>query len=452
MDRPQVKKSYGYPLGTVMRSTDGEEYTIQGFLGRGGQGEVYRVSSKNGEFALKWYHPEIMSKIRAEDFYQNLARNVKRGIPALSSGDQAMQFVWPLKLMEARDGSFGYIMRLFLPGYEPLQNVYMLRKMDATLGRAVPIAWNSWFTRVTAGLNIVRAFEILHANGYSYQDLNDGGISINMNTGDVLICDCDNVSPDKVNLGIKGVMTYMAPEVITGKKLPDRLTDQYSLAVILFRLFLHGHPMNGVESRSLHNSDQISQRDADMQIYGYQPHYCLARQDNPNPPDRQYNWDVYRYCWIYPRVLMEAFDRVFTEGIEHWEARLTATEWRNVLVQVRDDLVLVNGKEEFLDLILPKSLPEACRVLKYPTGRKVYCMPGKILYQCHLSAYSPNFSEPVAKIIPTNRPEVIGLYNHTGKEISCDYQGKTRNCPPEGRIPLIQGMKLWLGKEIIEVE
>ena len=305
---------------------------------------------------------------------------------------------------------------------------------------------------VTAGLNIARAFEILHASGLSYQDLNEGGIAVDMNNGNVLICDCDNVSPDKTNLGIRGILTYMAPEVVLGQKLPDRLTDQYSLAVVLFRLFLRGHPMHGDESRALNNSETISQEEAKMRIYGSMPHYCLAPYNNPNPASPVANADVFNMCWEYPLCLMDAFEQVFTDGVRDPSKRLTATEWRKVLLEVRDSLLLVDGKESYYRIRKPKPLPAECRTLVYRHGRRVLLMPGKILYRYHLDEYGTDYRTPVAKIIPTVKSGVIGLHNNTGLPIRFSMEGKEGTCPDQGRMPLLTGMKLEIGGTEISVE
>ena len=87
---------------------------------------------------------------------------------------------------------------------------------------------------LTAAINIVKAFRALHLAGKSYQDLNDGGFFIDTKTGDVLVCDCDNVAADGDNFGIGGMPGFMAPEVVRGIAKPDVLTDRYSLAVVLF--------------------------------------------------------------------------------------------------------------------------------------------------------------------------------------------------------------------------
>ena len=147
--------------GQTVRASDGVNYTILSFLGRGGQGDVYKVSGQDGEYALKWFHAaSFLKRINAEAFYKNIVRNVENGTPHLSSGDTATQFIWPQKLVDWQLGSFGYLMPLFQPGYSPLSDVILGRRREAD-GTEVPLVWKSWFIRVTAALNLVRAFEIV---------------------------------------------------------------------------------------------------------------------------------------------------------------------------------------------------------------------------------------------------------------------------------------------------
>ena len=54
-------------------------------------------------------------------------------------------------------------------------------------------------------------------------------------TGDVLICDNDNVSANGIdNSSVYGTPRFMAPEIVMGQAKPSRNTDLYSLAVLLF--------------------------------------------------------------------------------------------------------------------------------------------------------------------------------------------------------------------------
>lgn len=65
-------------------------------------------------------------------------------------------------------------------------------------------------------------------------------------TGDVLICDNDNVSANGIdNSSVYGTPRFMAPEIVMGQAKPSRNTDLYSLAVLLFYMFMMGHPLEG---------------------------------------------------------------------------------------------------------------------------------------------------------------------------------------------------------------
>jgi len=449
----KIINEYTYNTGYEFRAEDGTPYRVIEKLGKGGQGEVYKVIGNDGTYALKWYYKErYLDRINAVAFKKNLLSNIQDGVPRLSSGEAADQFIWPLKMVMERDRSFGYLMRLFPQGYDTLKSVILGRKKETGTGKTTVLTWGSWFARITAALNIVRAFEILHAKGFSYQDVNDGGFCLNMNTGEVFICDCDNVSPDKTNLGILGIKTFMAPEVVRGESLPDRHTDEYSLAIILFRLFFHGHPMIGQESRSLRSSLTCSDAEIDTMIYGTKPHYCLASKDNENPIDPKRDRDVFRLALTYPVKLMDAFEQVFTEGAYDPMRRLNATEWRKILLSVRDHLIIKEGKEEFYGRRINTDLPVECRTLSYKRGRKVLCMPGKILYGYHFDEYSADYRNAVGKIICTNKNGVIGLHNQSGKNIDFTLNGKSGTCRDGGRLPLLVGMTIKTGGTCITVE
>lgn len=124
-----LRRNPVYAAGDRVICEDGTAYTVLGFLGCGGQGEVYRVRGAEGERALKWYHAEeYIAKINGGAFHENLRRNVDAGVPRLSSGDRASQFVWPQKMVRPARGSFGYIMDLFDPRFESMTNVLLGRK------------------------------------------------------------------------------------------------------------------------------------------------------------------------------------------------------------------------------------------------------------------------------------------------------------------------------------
>ena len=130
--------------------------------------------------------------------------------------------------------------------------------------------FKSFYALCTAAINIIEAFRALHNNGYSYQDINNGNFFINPENGDVLICDNDNVSPFGTNLGIMGKQRWMAPEIVMGKNDPDKNSDRFSLAVVLFRLLFINHPLEG-----RYSTPPCMTKELEQKYYGSAPIFGL---------------------------------------------------------------------------------------------------------------------------------------------------------------------------------
>lgn len=211
--------------GDKVNLTSGGYVTIEKELGRGGQGIVYLVNLSGEKKALKWYLNAPNDK-----FYKNLEHNVMNGAPGGSSA-----FLWPEYLTQKQNGSYGYVMKLRPQNYYEFGNFLLAKK-----------SFRSYTAMLAAAMKICNGFMMLHRFGYSYQDLNDGNFFIDPNTGDVLICDNDNVMPQGEKSGIMGKARYMAPEIVAGG-VPDKYSDRFSLSVILFMLFYANHPFEGAK-------------------------------------------------------------------------------------------------------------------------------------------------------------------------------------------------------------
>ena len=215
-------------VGFKVKTIDGRIATVQKRLGGGGQGDVYLIDYNNSPMALKWYKKGIMNNPQA--FYENLVDNKEHGAPSA-------EFLWPVDVTEWIDGTFGYVMPLKPNGFYEVSD-FMLTN----------VRFKSYKIAIDAALKIVSAYRLLHNDGYSYQDLNDGNFFINPQNGKVLICDNDNVAPDKTETGIIGKPRYMAPEIVMKKNMPNSLSDLFSMSVILFILFCMTHPLEGKRS------------------------------------------------------------------------------------------------------------------------------------------------------------------------------------------------------------
>jgi DNA-binding helix-hairpin-helix protein with protein kinase domain len=213
------------------------------------------------------------------------------------------------------------------------------------------------------------AFKRLHELGYSYQDLNDGSFFLDPETGDLLICDNDNVTADKRNLGILGKMRYMAPEIVRGEQMPDVHSDRFSLAVILFMALCLGNPYEGERLKDYDIIDET----AEYEMFGKNPIFVYHKTDKSNRPIRGYHSSVLRRWAYLPLYVKEAFHRTFVDGLQDREnERTTELEWLRALNKYRDEiLVCPHCGYEYIVGFSEKKRYEACPACNKPTKTKV---------------------------------------------------------------------------------
>lgn len=294
--------------------------TIIKELGRGGQGIVYLVDLNGEQKALKWYlNPP------GEAFYKNLLNNIRTGAPSEA-------FLWPEYVTARQKGSYGYVMALRPKNYYEFGN-FLLAK----------VTFKSFTAMLAAAMKICNGFMMLHRFGYSYQDLNDGNFFIDPYTGDVLICDNDNVMPEGERSGILGKARYMAPEIVGGK-MPNKYSDRFSLSVILFMLFYANHPFEGAKVVSCPCMTESFEK----KFYGSEATFIFDPNDRSNRPVRGIHQNVIKRWGVFPAKLREVFTEQFSqEKLKNPQTRLIESQWEKVIAGIRDELVVCpHCKEE----------------------------------------------------------------------------------------------------------
>ena len=299
--------------------------TIVKELGRGGQGIVYLVEVCGKKKALKWY-------LNAPDdkFYRNLEHNIASGAPSDA-------FLWPEYLTEKQQGSYGYIMKLRPQNYYEFGN-FLLAK----------VSFKSFTAMLSAAMRICDGFMMLHRFGYSYQDLNDGNFFIDPQTGDVLICDNDNVMPQGEKSGIMGKARYMAPEIVAGG-IPDKYSDRFSLSVILFMLFYANHPFEGAKVVACPCMTESFEK----RFYGSEALFIYDPIDKSNLPVRGIHQNVIRRWPVFPQLLRDTFIEEFSkEKLQNPSSRMIEQNWKKIISTVRDSLVVCRhcAEETFVNI------------------------------------------------------------------------------------------------------
>lgn len=409
-----------FQKGQRIRTASGGELEVIQKLGEGGQGIVYKVNYNGKQLALKWYFGNKLSN--ADKFYRNIQNNIKQGAPTSA-------FLWPLEITEYFEGSFGYLMELRPSEYKDF-SLFLLAKVHFANIEAI----------INTALCITNGFRELHNKGYSYQDLNDGNFFVNPKTGDVLICDNDNVAPYGENLGIAGKCRYMAPEVVMGKKRPDSHTDRFSLAVVLYMLLFLNHPLEGKRTMCPCLTEELERR-----FYGSDPVFVWDSTNDSNRPVRGVHTNEIKLWPLYPEFVRKTFEKAFSHEVmvgNDTTHRVIEKEWQEVFTTLRDLMVKCScGSETFIDpskqacqcINCGKSIerPLILKVKKYHAA----LTPGKKLYACHVQYDSDDFKEARGEVIASrNNPALLGLRNDSDSTWEAILPNGTSKGYPNGQV------------------
>lgn len=437
-------------IGEQVEMEYGGAATVKKILGSGGQGVVYLVDFNGIDYALKWYDVDKIKNAKA--FRKNIENNIKDGAPS-------DKFLWPKYLTkENGTGTFGYIMDLRPQGYDSfvdILNTYRL-DIDELTGRAtkVSVQFASLHAMVTAVINIVNAFRQLHRAGKSYQDLNDGGFFINVNTGDILVCDCDNIAPDGSNFGIGGKPGYMAPEVVRGVAKPNVQTDKYSLAVVLFKLLFRGDPMEGEKVVK----DVCLTETSELKHYGQQAVFVYDPDDTSNRPVRGIHDNVIKFWRIYPAYIREAFIRSFTTGIREPNKRIIENEWQKLFIRLRSEIIVCTcGRTNFTSMFenvnetsyrCPKCSAEFASLAFSNRDYRIPLYVGSKFYECEIDPKSDDFQKVAGELVENKlKPGMLGIKNGSEKVWRVKMpDGVFYDIAPGKGFPLWKGLEIDFGE------
>ncbi|MBE0700606.1 MAG: serine/threonine protein kinase [Acholeplasmataceae bacterium] len=432
----------------IIQMENGHTCEVMSVLGEGGQGVVYKVKYSEDQkvYALKAYTAKNIPGF----FLKNLANNITKGAPNHS-------FIWPRLLTKPfgkTRNRIGYMMEMYTKEYASMAKLIK--------GKAVP---KNAFIQIKMILELVHAFEALHAKGYSYQDLNDGGVVFDVNQGNIKICDNDNVAPYGQNLGIKGKFKYMAPEVAIGMFLPDKYSDYFSLAVLIFMILLHGDPLEGKMKTSL---IALTLEDKER-IYGTNPIFVFDINNKDNRPDPIVHKTVINAWEKLPEYIKDLFIKTLTHGLpkdgrdkkeiaRDRQLRATEKEWVKGLNKWLGSLVTCPhcGVGTYLDIVDQTIIDRNCTNCKqalntllpildiYKGNLHLYSIildKNKQLLQTYISDHSS--FDSVGTVIPSQRiKDYYAIRNESKSPWSYYVDQQTKVCQDQEIIPTIDDIHI----------
>ena len=423
----------------------GANCKIEKQLGEGGQGEVYQVNVNGKSMALKWYFPHIVEQD---------PRQRERLENAIQMGAPNDRFLWPidLALTAEQPSSYGYIMALREPRFKSLNDL-VKRRIEPSF-RAL----------VTAAFELADSYYQLHAKGLCYRDISFGNAFFDPETGEVRICDNDNVDVNKMPGSVAGTPRFMAPEIVKGEANPSTQTDLFSLTVLLFYILFNHHPLEGAKEQAIHCFNLAAM----TKIYGTEALFIFDPDDQSNRPVPGEQDNPLIFWPIYPQSLRDLFTRAFTDGIKDPEnGRVQENEWRKTMLSLRDSIIYCPhcGEQNFYDV---DALKKQGKLNPCWNCQKEIVTPpririgSKIIMLNHDTKLFPHhvddrkkydFSEPVAEVVrnPKN-PSLWGLKNlSTAKWVVNTADNNMKDVEPGRSVTLAVGTKINFGTEQGEI-
>lgn len=301
-------------IGSTFQDESGEAYRILSKIGGGTQGAIYLVedSKLHKQYALKLLYG-FNKKI--EDRTREIMKlhEKKRGLYEELRGEYQIDYSWPLKIVNAIPGrtNGGYIMEYFPLGdcinYEQIENDF-----------------DEWDYKELCRVSIqmCRGFSGFHNAGYCYKDVSRDNLWFDMKTKSFYIIDLENVAVENgdVESAVWGTPGFMAPEISRREVNPNRDSDFFSIAVILFYMWSKGHPFMG--KKFVENLVQIGE-------YMENPVFIFHPTDKSNTAETEEEYFASVIYWwnALPENLKELFQKAFVNTLETPKDRISVTQW-----------------------------------------------------------------------------------------------------------------------------
>ena len=198
-----------------------------------------------------------------------------------------------------------------------------------------PAERGDWLAYLRICIHLARAVRRLHMAGLAHSDLSSKNVLVDPMHGHAIIIDIDSlVVPGIFPPDVAGTAEYIAPEVLAsahlpfghpGRRLPNILTDQHALAVLVYQYLLLRHPLRGPRICA------VAPDEDELQSMG--PRALFVE----HPTDHS-NWDpdIRVPLGSLGPELTTLCHRAFINGLHNPNHRPAATEWESALNKTFD--------------------------------------------------------------------------------------------------------------------
>ena len=317
-------------------------------LARGGEGEVYAVSSPSGT-VFKRYLPVAFGRDPALE--ERLRAMIAHPPTQWREPESChVTLAWPTDLV-LEDGRFaGFLMA----AVETSDTVELHRVTNPddrrrATGKTAWVQGFSWKYLVHAAANLAQATQMLHEAGVVIGDFNERNARVTRDAR-ITLLDCDSMQISDPATGGRffcrvGRPEYTPPELIHAdwsKTVRHASSDLFALAIHIYQFLLEGEqPFRGKWTGP---GDKPSVTDLASQGTWVQQSGGML-QPRPSAVSAQ----------ILPDSIIELFRAVFENGAVNPGARPSAQTWHHALVDLEGSLrqCLVNADHFYADM-LPK--------------------------------------------------------------------------------------------------
>ncbi len=201
-----------------------ERYRLTEFVGTGGMACVYKAQEEGAPhtYALKFMKSEYHNRDYLVDFFRDEASSMR---------DLAHPNIVRFYRFVNHD-SYSYIVMDYVEGFSLSDIIKMMYKQN----REIPLD-----EVVRIMVQVARALDAVHREGYVHRDVKPGNVLIDRQTGQAFLTDLGITAASNTRIEGAGTLAYMPPETNeTG--VADHRADIYSYGIMFFEMLAKRRP------------------------------------------------------------------------------------------------------------------------------------------------------------------------------------------------------------------